>query len=127
MRFLLIPFVAFAFCCQAQNLSEDLLLIKNAGNHEEHQHDDRKSFFRGILSFYSKHISDQIINDCIYEESCSTFSQGAFREYGFGKGLLLTTDRMMRCNRLSQSQVMPVRFNKEGKISDHWENYAKEK
>lgn len=112
--------------CKAQ-LSEDIALLKDKviSNADDHQRQET-SVFKGVLKFYKSAISDQIINDCIYEESCSAFSHGAIEEFGLFKGIFLTGDRMMRCNRLSQLHVMPVRINKDGKISDHWLDYAKE-
>ncbi|MDW3192044.1 MAG: membrane protein insertion efficiency factor YidD [Cytophagales bacterium] len=110
-----------------QDLRADLALVKSEALHKEEFKEEKSSFFKGILKVYSNHISDQIINDCIYEESCSEFSQGAMRAFGPLKGSMLSMDRMMRCNRLSQSGTMPVRFNEIGKISDHWYRYAKKK
>lgn len=110
-----------------QDFKSDLALVRAEALHDEEQEEQKGSFFKGILKVYSNHISEQIINDCIYEESCSTFSQGALRTFGPLKGTMLSMDRMMRCNRLSQSGTMPVRFNEIGKISDHWYNYGKKK
>lgn len=78
--------------------------------------------FKGLLKVYNDAITDQVINDCIYQESCSNFGQHSFENYGLVKGLFITTDRLMRCNRLSQIHVLPVRVDNEGKISDpsHW-------
>lgn len=125
----IILFVVLLISVQAigQDLRADLALVKAEALHEEEVKKDKSSFFKGILKVYSNHISDQIINDCIYEESCSEFGQGAMRAFGPLKGTMLTMDRMMRCNRLSQSGTMPVRFNEIGKISDHWYRYAKKK
>lgn len=122
-------FLSFAVMAQAQDFRADLALVKAEAlsDHKEEHNEKKNSFFKGILKIYSNHISDQIINDCIYEESCSTFSQGAIREYGMLKGVMLSMDRMMRCNRMSQSSTLPVRFNEVGKISDHWYNYGKKK
>lgn len=123
----LILFLFISVASFAQDFRSDLALVKSEALHEEHVEKEKSSFFKGILKLYSNHISDQIINDCIYEESCSEFSQGAIRAYGPLKGTMLSMDRMMRCNRLSQSGTMPVRFNEIGKISDHWYNYGKKK
>jgi putative component of membrane protein insertase Oxa1/YidC/SpoIIIJ protein YidD len=81
-------------------------------------------FFKGLFSVYQSVFSDQILNDCIYEHSCSTFGQGALRAYGPVKGVFLTADRLMRCNRATFTQIAPVRINDEGKIRDHWEDYS---
>ena len=81
-------------------------------------------FFKGLFSVYQNMFSDQILNDCIYEHSCSTFGQGALRAYGPVKGVFLTADRLMRCNRATLTQIAPVRINDEGKIRDHWKDYS---
>lgn len=91
---------------------------------EQTEDESSGGFFRGLLSVYNKHISDQILNDCIYEHSCSTFSQGAFSHFGIVKGYFITVDRLSRCNRASLIQVAPVRINEEGKIRDHWTDYT---
>lgn len=113
------------YLSDGQDFKQDFKLIKKEAV-QERQEVEKNGFFKGILKLYSNHISDQIINDCIYEQSCSAFSQGALRAYGPVKGTFLTMDRMMRCNRMSQSYAYPVRFNKLGKISDHWYRYGKE-
>ncbi len=123
----LIFFLLVAVTVFGQDIRADLALVKSETLHAEHVEEKKNSFFKGVLKIYSNHISDQIINDCIYEESCSEFSQGAMRAFGPLKGTMLSMDRMMRCNRLSQSGTMPVRFNELGKISDHWYKYGKKK
>ncbi|MFT4736833.1 MAG: putative component of membrane protein insertase Oxa1/YidC/SpoIIIJ protein YidD [Cyclobacteriaceae bacterium] len=79
--------------------------------------------FRRLLKVYNRLFADQLLNDCIYVESCSTFSQGAIKEHGLIKGGFLSADRLMRCNRASAMDVTPVRINNEGKIKDHWDHY----
>ena len=109
----------------AQDLSSDMELIKeHLGVEQKNLVKKKDSFFRGALSFYKNQISSQILNDCIYEQSCSTFSPGSINEYGIFKGVFLSADRLMRCNRLSQNHVLPARFNRLGKISDHWYHYG---
>ena len=81
--------------------------------------------FKGLLKVYHNYFSDQIINDCIYEHSCSTFSQGAINEFGLIKGGFLSIDRLMRCNRASGLDFVPSYFNEKGEIKDHWSAYRK--
>jgi putative component of membrane protein insertase Oxa1/YidC/SpoIIIJ protein YidD/TM2 domain-containing membrane protein YozV len=69
--------------------------------------------FKGMLKVYQNYFSDQIINDCIYEHSCSTFSQGAITEFGLIKGGFLSIDRLMRCNRASGLDFVPSYFNQK--------------
>lgn len=81
----------------------------------------------GLFNFYKRNISDQIINDCIYEVSCSEFSRDVFEHYGLVKGLFLTCDRLSRCNRLSYEETQRERINEQGKIVDRWGDYRFDK
>ncbi|MFZ9044922.1 MAG: membrane protein insertion efficiency factor YidD [Cyclobacteriaceae bacterium] len=81
--------------------------------------------FKGLLKVYQNYFSDQIINDCIYEHSCSTFSQGAINDYGLIKGGFLSIDRLIRCNRASGLDFVPSYFNEKGEIKDHWSAYRR--
>jgi len=83
----------------------------------------KKGLVFSMLHFYKKNISEQIINDCIYEVSCSEFSHQLFENYSMFKGVFLTMDRLSRCNRLSYQDVQAIRLNAEGKIIDRWEDY----
>lgn len=49
------------------------------------------------LRYYQKKISPQLGNRCVFDPSCSRYSELAFREKGFLKGSLLTIDRLRRC------------------------------
>ena len=121
MKYLIsLTFSVLMFGLYAQNAEVDTKLLVNHQS-EIHQHDGTK--FKGLLKIYNRYFSEQIINDCIYEESCSTFSQGAINEYGLIKGGFLSADRLMRCNRASAMDIAPVRINDDGRIKDHWLQY----
>ena len=51
----------------------------------------------GSIRFYQKYISKKLGNRCVYDPSCSRYSELAFREKGFIKGLLLTIQRLKIC------------------------------
>ena len=104
----------------SQDMASDIDLIW-AGSHE--QYADEEVEFKGLLKVYHNLISDQIINDCIYEHSCSTFSQGAISSYGLIKGGVMSVERLMRCNRASGLDFVPSYFNDEGQVKDHWSDY----
>ncbi len=72
----------------------------------------------GSLKIYQKVISPQFSANCLYELSCSRFSQSAIQEYGAIKGLALTADRLARCNRISATTINPFRINQQGKVID---------
>lgn len=116
--------VVMVLCCvegRTQDKQADFLLLqkKVLGFNCE------KVEFKGVLRFYHNHLSDQILNDCVYEYSCSEFSQGAFNAYGFFKGLMMTCDRLTRCNRTSLVETSPLQLTKFGKIKEHWDDYKR--
>jgi putative membrane protein insertion efficiency factor len=54
-------------------------------------------FVVSLLRWYRKKISQHLGNRCVYEPSCSHYSELAFRKYGFFKGATLTINRLYRC------------------------------
>ena len=54
--------------------------------------------FGGTLYVYQNVISKQISSGCLYTPSCSEFSKNAIRDYGLLKGVILSADRVYRCN-----------------------------
>ena len=59
--------------------------------------------YKGVYGFYKKYISTQDGNVCTFGTSCSTFAKDAIHMNGFWLGLLLTADRLCRCNNHNQS------------------------
>ena len=57
--------------------------------------------FGSALYVYQNVLSKHISADCLYTPSCSEFSKQAIREYGLLKGILLSVDRINRCNRIA--------------------------
>ncbi|GGI56978.1 membrane protein insertion efficiency factor YidD [Winogradskyella haliclonae] len=49
------------------------------------------------IRFYQNHISEKLGNRCVFDPSCSRYSEQAFREKGFYKGFALTINRLGRC------------------------------
>ncbi len=50
-----------------------------------------------ILRFYQKHRPPLIGNRCVFEPSCSHYSELAIRENGLKIGIWLTIKRLLRC------------------------------
>ena len=50
-----------------------------------------------ILRWYRKRIARLVGNRCVFEPSCSHYSELAFRKYGFYVGIWLTFKRLIRC------------------------------
>ena len=59
-----------------------------------------KIIFTSALKFYQNFISSQhnSENMCTFTPSCSGFSMDAIDKFGSLKGILLTADRLHRCN-----------------------------
>lgn len=56
-----------------------------------------------LIRLYQKLVSSQDGPTCTFSPSCSRFGMAAIKEYGIMRGVLLTADRLLRCNG-SQSQ-----------------------
>ncbi len=52
----------------------------------------------GLIRLYQKFISSQDGPTCNFTPSCSRFGMESIQEYGILRGLLLTADRLLRCN-----------------------------
>jgi|TARA_B110000285_G_scaffold160863_1_gene179681 putative membrane protein insertion efficiency factor len=50
-----------------------------------------------MLRFYQNNISEKLGNRCVFDPSCSRYSELAYRKKGFFKGTLLTLKRLHRC------------------------------
>ncbi|WP_179008498.1 membrane protein insertion efficiency factor YidD [Winogradskyella forsetii] len=49
------------------------------------------------LRFYQNNISEKLGNRCVFDPSCSRYSELSFREKGFLRGMSLTINRLKRC------------------------------
>ncbi|WP_078118582.1 membrane protein insertion efficiency factor YidD [Thiosocius teredinicola] len=49
------------------------------------------------LRWYGRRISPKLGSRCVFEPSCSHYSELAFRKRGFFKGVWLTAKRLRRC------------------------------
>lgn len=58
------------------------------------------SFF--LIRLYQKFISSQQNNVCVFYPSCSHYGAESIQRFGFFYGVLLTADRMERCNQFAQ-------------------------
>ncbi len=76
----------------------------------------------GLIRLYQKFISSQDGPACGFSPTCSRFGMACIQEYGIGRGILLTTDRLLRCNG-SQSQHYH-RDEATGKYIDPVSDYA---
>ena len=50
---------------------------------------------------------------CKHQPTCSNYAIGVFQEFGFFKGFLLTTRRILKCNPFSKGGYDPVPINEK--------------
>jgi len=60
---------------------------------------------KGAMLLYQNVISPQLSKSCAYHTTCSNFSKQAITKFGIIKGVFLTADRLMRCNRIAVLDV----------------------
>ena len=91
--------------------------ITNLDQHHSHNHDivfllsDHPSPFvrynpvslalGSIMWTYQRIISPQFSASCLYSPSCSNYSKNLISDFGIFRGIILTADRLTRCNRLA--------------------------
>ena len=63
-----------------------------------------KTLLVGAIRFYQLFISTQDAPSCNFVPSCSRFGVETIRRLGFIRGILLTSDRLQRCNSVSTSR-----------------------
>ena len=71
------------------------------------QHPVWLSLAVGVLRWYRSMVAPRLGNRCVFEPSCSRYSELAFRKYGFLGGLTLTVRRLHRCRPGSGGIDMP--------------------
>ena len=50
-----------------------------------------------LIRFYQTYISQKLGNRCVFDPSCSHYSEVAFRKKGFVNGMKFTLKRLHRC------------------------------
>jgi putative membrane protein insertion efficiency factor len=58
---------------------------------------------------YQRWVSPGLPRRCRYEPSCSAYAAESIRRFGAGRGLLLASWRLLRCNPFSHGGFDPVR------------------
>ncbi len=75
--------------------------------------------FGGLMYVYQRLISPQMPSECLYHTSCSAFSKDLITEYGLLKGMVVTADRLMRCNRVAALDIHPMHIHEHsGKVEE---------
>lgn len=116
--------------------------VGTSGSHDDHHHVELLQTrsgswiaqynpfsltFTGLMFVYQRYISPQLPSECLYETSCSHFSQNLIGEYGLVKGVFFTADRLTRCNRVAAIDVHPLVIGEQsGKIRESVQIYRPE-
>lgn len=90
---------------------------EEAGKVEDPQQVEERVGVRVALSmlrFYKTAISPLLPPACRFQPTCSVYAMDAYTKYGVGKGTVLTTWRLMRCNPFGGSGYDPVRWPPPG-------------
>lgn len=79
---------------------------------------------KGALLGYQRLMSQQLARNCPYQITCSNFSKQAIEQFGIVKGVFLSADRIMRCNRIGLLDVPAIDINAtDGTIIDSLSRY----
>jgi putative membrane protein insertion efficiency factor len=81
---------------------------------------------RGTIRFYQVAVSRINPDRCGFRPSCSAFAAWSIREYGPVTGMMMTADRLMRCN-IWKKPGPDYLLLPGGKLLDPpWQNLVKE-
>ena len=67
-----------------------------------------KRILLASITAYKRWLSPAMPQRCRYEPSCSTYAAESVSRFGAGKGLLLASWRLLRCNPFSHGGFDPV-------------------
>lgn len=70
-----------------------------------------------LIRLYKLFISTQDVPACIFKLTCSRFGMKAVQQYGLLHGILMTSDRLQRCNRMAEGYYVVV--PETGQALDH--------
>ncbi len=97
--------------------------LRNTETRRDAETSEVKMLSIGLVHIYQRLISSQQNNTkiCTFSPSCSHFGVDAIKEFGLLKGVLLTSDRLQRCNGMERQCYLidPV----TGKLGDGVEIY----
>ncbi len=78
-----------------------------------------------LLKTYKLFLSSQDVASCAFEPSCSEFAFKAIESEGFLKGIILSADRLSRCNKFSPENYLINEIN--GLFIDPVDNHTTKK
>lgn len=102
-----------------ERAGNDTRAIKTHHSHALIKYNPVTLVLKGAMAAYQHAISPQLSRHCPYEITCSNFSKQAIQEFGIVKGVFLSADRILRCNRIGVLDTDPLDFNEtNGTIAD---------
>lgn len=80
--------------------------------------------FGALMYLYQKGLSRHFSANCLYSPSCSQYGRSLIKDYGLLEGILLSSDRVMRCNRIAAIDI-PAGFidEKDHKVHETTDLY----
>lgn len=63
-----------------------------------HKHEHRGGETNPLIRFYQNYISPLSGSTCHYSPTCSRYTGEAIRKFGLLKGMMMGTDRLIRCH-----------------------------
>ncbi|MCX6272258.1 MAG: membrane protein insertion efficiency factor YidD [Bacteroidetes bacterium] len=82
--------------------------------------------FGALMYTYQNVLSKHISATCLYSPSCSQFSRKLITDFGLVKGMFLSADRIMRCNRIAAMDISPSEADeKDHKVHETTAIYKK--
>lgn len=107
--------------------SHDIRFMRSRSGNVLIRYNPASLLFGGLMYSYQRFISPQLPSECLYVHNCSGFSKDLFYEYGLAKGLFTTSDRLLRCNRLSALDIHPLMIDENsGKVMESIDIYKSE-
>jgi putative component of membrane protein insertase Oxa1/YidC/SpoIIIJ protein YidD len=104
--------------------SHDIRFMRSRSDNVLVRYNPVSFVFGGLMYTYQRFISPQLPSECLYVHNCSNFSKDLFYQYGLVKGLFTTSDRLLRCNRLSALDIHPLMIDeKSGKVMESIDIY----
>jgi uncharacterized protein len=100
----LLIFYSILSCYSSSDTSELVFIMSNNPIQDipkTTQKHNRIGILTGMIRFYQLFVSTQDEPVCNFVPSCSQFGIDSLREFGAIRGILLSSDRLQRCNGIS--------------------------
>ena len=129
-KFLIVILLGIGHLSFSQNLEKDFDLIKSqkeplltakrypafmlpATDNVIIKYNPVSMVFSSSMFFYQKFLSQQFHAECLYNPSCSEFSKELIKTHGLILGVIYSTDRLMRCNRIAAMDIPQIKVDEE--------------